>query len=449
MRRVGLGLGADRLTASSPAARELWTRPLEPWSGGVWDDLGDALSELRSTLGLKRGLVSVALLPPLVEVKRLELPPLRRHELERVLARDATRYFLRADRRMVVGTSLLPRDRAARPRVIGAAADAMLVEQVYRQTERVGWTVAKIVPAYAAWARRVAHAAGGARGGGWVVVAGETSVDLLDIAAGNVTSIRRLPPLDEGADAVAAVAAAIRDLRGSGGRPVVALGAGEMPDRLLAVLEAEGISTSAAPELPCAADPHAVAAAFAPHAAGPELIPDAVARGHRHRVRVIARALLAASVVLLAAAAGLEWVGLQRELVRVSQRRHEIRARVAEAMATRTAASELGELVSALDAAEQGFHHWPTTLGHVAATLPRDAHLLGFHADADSLRVEGLADRAAGVMEALQRTPVISSLRADAPIRQETRDSGTPVEHFLLSARLAPPGAPTSSRPGQ
>ena len=70
--------------------------------------------------------------------------------------------------------------------------------------------------------------------------------------------------------------------------------------------------------------------------------------------------------------------------------------------------------------------------------LPEDAHLTAFRGQADSLWLEGIADRAAGVFEAMQSAPDVLGVRAQAPIRRELRDGEVPIERFTLAARLAP-----------
>ena len=55
---------------------------------------------------------------------------------------------------------------------------------------------------------------------------------------------------------------------------------------------------------------------------------------------------------------------------------------------------------------------------------------------ADSLLLEGIADRAVGVFEAMQAAPDVLGVRAQAPIRRELRDGDQPIERFSLAARL-------------
>ena len=93
--------------------------------------------------------------------------------------------------------------------------------------------------------------------------------------------------------------------------------------------------------------------------------------------------------------------------------------------------------LTALAAAETGASRWSGIIAEVAEHLPSDAHLIGMRGTGDSLLLEGVAARAAGVFESLQLAPGVAGVRAAAPIRQEGQDSGAAVERFSLGARLA------------
>src|SRR5204863_74448 len=86
-------------------------------------DLPRAFGELKTTTALSRASVTVALVPPLVELRRLSLPRLRDEERRRVLTRDAARYFVGAQEPQVIGTEVLP---AAGAPVLAAAASLVL-----------------------------------------------------------------------------------------------------------------------------------------------------------------------------------------------------------------------------------------------------------------------------------------------------------------------------------
>lgn len=442
--RIGLALGVDRLTVvrvdgKAAGPLEVRVRPLAPATDGRWPDLGEALLELKAELGEKPAVVSIALLPPLVELKRLDLPPLGRDELERVLARDAGRYFLDASGKKIIATVRLPATGGTKRETLAAAADACLVEQVNREIEGLGWKVRQVTPAHCAWAALSAQASSARHGKGYVAVFGPTGVDLVHVVGRIVLGIRRLPALGSASEIAAQVASLVRASPGEVEQPLVLLlRDAEMRAGVLEALQSHGVLTLPAGRHPLLdSEPDAAAAAFA-HAATLSLVPEPVAREQRRRARVLTRSALAASAVFLVAAAGLERVGLQRELDQVVTRRAELKGRVAETMTVRTAVEDLSGRLRALEVAERSSRSWSSMLGTVATALPKDAHLVGWHAGADSLRVEGRAVRATGVFESLQQAPGIGGVRAEAPIQQEVQDSGPPIERFLLGARLQP-----------
>ena len=80
-----------------------------------------------------------------------------------------------------------------------------------------------------------------------------------------------------------------------------------------------------------------------------------------------------------------------------------------------------------------------TRAHHTGVNAWTDAYLAAFRGRGDSVGLEGVAQRAAGVFTALQRAPRVAGVRADAPIRQEAspRPGAPPVERFTVTARLA------------
>lgn len=163
--RIGVSIGATRL--------HVWTRgraggrdsvqvfDLEPYRHGDadWPSLREAFAALAVSCGGRTGVVDVALEPPLVHVRRLMLPRLRRRELTAVLRRDAPRFFLGpAGARIVAGgyVSVSGADGRAGRRVspapvMAAAASATLVAAVRAAALESGWHVSTVAPAHASW----------------------------------------------------------------------------------------------------------------------------------------------------------------------------------------------------------------------------------------------------------------------------------------------------------
>ena len=186
MKAIGIALGADRLVAALPGGRRLETSEV--------GDLSRALVDLKQTAHLARASVSVALLPPLVELRRVALPPLRANERRRVLARDVARYFIGVREPQVVGSEAL----------LAAAAPARLIADVEAAVAAVGWTLAAIVPAHVAWAASVRD--------GRVAAPLAHATEVLRVERGRIVERGRLRPGEVDPQAVAidpyAVAAA-------------------------------------------------------------------------------------------------------------------------------------------------------------------------------------------------------------------------------------------------
>ena len=168
MKTIGIALGPDRLVAVLPDGRHHETADVS--------DLGRAILELKEQAGLAQARASVALLPPLVDVRRVSLPPrLRDAERRRVLARDAARYFLGARGPQVLATG----------GNLAAAAPAALVEALEAAVAAAGWTLGVVVPAHVAWAA-------GTASDGWVIAPLPDATELLRGEGGRLVERRRL-----------------------------------------------------------------------------------------------------------------------------------------------------------------------------------------------------------------------------------------------------------------
>ncbi len=412
--RVGVSVGVGRVTAAlstgsgADRGEPSWVHALEspPGTPGWGDELTHALAVMCSAMSAPRCGLHVVLLPPLVEVKRVELPRMRDGELRRVLARDAERYFLHAREPQVVGIQRIGRSRRSPAPVLATAAAASVVERVFEAAGRNGCTVLSLTPAHFAWA--LARGTRGKRTSGseLVEVWSENGAEVLVLERGHLTLVRRLRQVEPTASP-----AELLDHVGTVHRVI---------------------------------EPEAVAARLAARADGPEMLPE---REYRRREAASARRvgrLLGCAAACLLLAAGVELWGRQRALEALVARRAALQSSVERVMTVREALGGLERRVAALDAAESRGSRWSTVLATVAERLPDDAHLFELRGAGDSLALAGQGGRAAAVFEALQQGDGVIGVRATAPIRQEARDSGPPVERFTLAARLGaggPPGA--------
>jgi len=396
---VGIALAPDRIATVS------WSRPLAPRVPGAaeWDDLRLALVELKEKLGLRRPRAFVALLPPLAQARVVELPRLGASEYARVLSRDAARYFVTGRVPQVAAGEPLE-SRGSPVRVLAATAPRDLSDAVVSALEASGWRVESIVPAEAAWLAAAGAGAGrGRRDRVGIVVAAGDAIEVLHVEAGRLASLRRLPVSACSADDVTA---ALTDL-------------GVTVQRL--------------------SDPTTSAAVGAWDAIGPQLLPERSLVERRYRAIRLAVRRSAVALALLVAAAGLDWWGARRELAAVAARRAGIGAEVAAALARQDTLDDLLALHAGLERADREAIRWSEVLADFSDYLPRDAYLAAFRGRGDSVGLEGVAQRAAGVFTALQRAPRVAGVRADAPIRQEAspRPGAPPVERFTVTARLA------------
>jgi hypothetical protein len=482
--RVGIAISSDRIcgrvvgcSAPGPAGGSLWSRPLAPPPdpGTSWPDLDAALVDLRETLGGRSGTATIALLPPLAQARRIDLPRLRDHELRRVLARDARRYFVGAGEPQIVGALASPepgrrtgwgRGQALGPvPVLGAAAPERLVEMIMAAGAAAGWRIDAIVPACAAWAAAPRELWPGLqRGGGRLVVIGQSSTDVLAVSRGRVLSIRRVPL---GAHDTAQLAAALTELLVAGPPPpegsartdgpaptnvpvagaVAVAVAGEAAARVPVAdaLRVAGLSVLGNPPAPGAASACALAAAFAHRARGPDLVPERVHVRRRRTAARLATALAVAAALLLAAAGGLHLWGLQRELDAVMDRRAAIGGAVSDVLEIRGLLGDVARRLGALDDAATGALPWSAVIADLAEHLPRDAYITALRVHADTLLVEGVAGNAARAFAGLRGSGWIRDVAADGPIRRVLRDDLPAEERFSLRARAAAKALPATA----
>lgn len=380
---LGVALAPDRLTVVVGAeARE---RTLLAWDGGpTWPDLAATLRELAGEADGRA--LAVALLPPLVQARMIELPRLPAAARSAVLQRDVLKHFPVGHSEFIVDGA--PTGGAGSPEaLLAAAAPEPLLVALFAAAAEAGLEIATVVPAEAAWFRLVPQ-----EGDGAVVIATEAGEETLVVQEGRLLAIRRRP------------------LELTGG---IRLGEGQA----------------------------AVAAREVSNVIGPLLLPVAEWERRARQERSIRRRgwLGVAAAFLLAAT--FELIGLRRDLALLRARRAEIRPQVQTLLVTREAAQDIETRLQVLDSLDATRPRWVAAFGRIATGLPRQAYLTGLRGTPDSLVLEGVAPEASLVFEALRSTPGVVSVRAEAPYRQETRDDGRAIEHFAFGTRWAPGSA--------
>src|SRR5690242_7976171 len=87
---TGVAISATELCAADIRLRgssdRVWRAPLDPppSEGAGWPSLVSALAGLANALGITSGTLAVSLMPPLAEVRQIDLPPLRDDDLQRL-----------------------------------------------------------------------------------------------------------------------------------------------------------------------------------------------------------------------------------------------------------------------------------------------------------------------------------------------------------------------------
>ncbi len=168
----GIALGPDQLVAVLPGGRRLETADTA--------DLRQAFTDLHKTAGLPRARVHVALLPPLVDLRRVRLPPMRSEDRCRVLERDASRYFVGVREPQVVAIDA----------ALAGCAPVRLVEEIEAAVAGVGWELGIVAPAHVAWALSLPD------GRHAIPPSGRTVAEWIAVARRRITDRGRLRPSD-------------------------------------------------------------------------------------------------------------------------------------------------------------------------------------------------------------------------------------------------------------
>lgn len=442
--QTGVAISATELCAVDirlrGAADRAWRATLEPApsDGASWPSLASALADLARTLGVVDGTLAVSLMPPLAEVRRVELPPVRDDELQRLLSRNASRYFVGARTPQTVGALRVGRRvRGAPTPVIAAAAPVRLVSMIRAAAAQAGWAVDSIAPAESAWAAAtLALWPTFVRQTAFGVVTHEERTDLLQLENGRLVGVRRFR-------AGAADAAMIVDTIAPGARVGVA-GTDTERRALTTALAGLGLNVSSpSGEWMLAAERgDLLAAHFAGSSAGPVLRAEDSIQVERARVRKATLATLGAAAALLVLAALVELWGVHRQLRLVQEERARIRPALSSTLIGRTTVDATYRRLAVLSGVERSMPHWSDVITTLTDAIPDDAHLTAIRAREDSLVIDGLAVHAARVFDGLEVIPDLFDVKAAAPVRRELQEDGTALDHFTIAARVKTSVAP-------
>jgi hypothetical protein len=391
---IGLAVSASRVLAS----RLEGERPGGPIHEASWDataiDRSATLTAILRQLRAKHDelrTLHVALMPPLAEIRLVDLPPLEAEELRSVVAGDMARLLPVTAGRHAVHVAALPDRATPSARRLISVADTALVDDLLEAASTAGLRVASLGAASLAWER--AARAQGARSGRWLTATHGGREDALRLGGSGIDGLRR---------------------RSSGHRDAL-----ENPLRLAdddagAMLMAARFA--AAPDAQC-------------------LWPESTYAERSRRAWRRTRMLAVAALLFALASGTIEWRSLRRSNERVAAARSSIAPAVTHAIARRDSLAALDGVLSQVRTFETGAPRWLSLLADLERALPDDATLLSLRAGGDTLTLTGTAERAAPVLEALTGAAGFRDVRADAPIRQEVEDGEVVAEHFTVSLR--------------
>jgi Tfp pilus assembly protein PilN len=449
--RTGVALSLTELVAADVRlpGGAAWRVPLDPpeSNGGGWPSLSRALRELADKLGALDGQIVVALMPPLTEVRRLDLPPLKREQVLQLLARNANRYFVGAREAQVVGTSIPKRtSRTGSVPVLGAAASARQGKAIAAAARDSGWTLDGIVPAEVGWSAAASTIwPSFAKGVSHVLVHHDDRTDLLRMEQGALAGVRRFRA---GSLDAQLIADALSESRANGTAPRVGtLGSLSPQQDLIRVLPRESaiVNTPGNEWTTSTADPMVAAATFVRADDPLTLLTEDVAEVRARTGRRLTMMLFAATVLLLVAAALVELWGVKRELAAVQAERARIRPQLQSTLSGRSSFEASNKKLSSLFEAQREAPYLSGVIAEVTDALPAGAYLMSFRARRDTLILEGLAKSSGEAFSALEAIPGLANVKSVGSVQRQLQDDGTALEHFTVQARMLLPLPPSSS----
>ena len=437
---IGIALGVETAVAvfqgpgGGPRARA--SGDFRPRPGRDPDaDLLTAFQELKvaleaggsgSTDGAK---VHLTLLPPLADTRLLSFPPMHKEEIQTVLTRDASRYFLGANQETVVGIHLQSRrgngpgaEGELTAPVLASAASLGLLEGVQSALAEVGWRSGSFSSAEGVWLSSVQDFEGAPAEALVTLVGGSAHIWRLEGGAPRKT--RQLPASDPNQ---------IAETLGIGPGRVVLLSPDEDRDRLREALIRGGWDVLPAPK--GGNDPHEAAASRA-GPGGIQLVPPTLVHEKKKRRRKDALLFLLGAVVLLVGSAGAQLWGANRELRVLQERRASIRQEVTPLLLARDSLMALGARVEALRELERSAPVWTRSLVELTAALPGDIYLTSFFASGDTLELEAAGTGAGEAIQLLRNSGLFQDLRLQGVVEREMEGGETVLERFRLRGLL-------------
>jgi hypothetical protein len=142
---------------------------------------------------------------------------------------------------------------------------------------------------------------------------------------------------------------------------------------------------------------------------------------------------------MFVAAALIQLWGVHHQLALVRAERERLRPQLSSTLVGRTTVDATYRHLAALAAAERSAPRWSSVIAALSESVPEEAHLTAIRARNDSVIVDGLAQHAARVFDALEKTHGLIDVKAASPVRRELQDGGNTLDHFVIGARVTKP----------
>jgi Tfp pilus assembly protein PilN len=132
---------------------------------------------------------------------------------------------------------------------------------------------------------------------------------------------------------------------------------------------------------------------------------------------------------------------VRRQLRMVLAERARLRPELNTTLLGRTTVDAAYAQLATLDTIDRTAPRWSATIATLSQTIPDEAHLAAIRTRGDSLIIDGLADHAARVFDALSKTRGLADVKSAASVRRAAEEGGGAKEHFTIAARVEQPAA--------
>lgn len=410
-----------------------WRMPLEAPAADQpsWISLATALRSLATLTREAKGHLAVALMPSIAEVRRVEVPPLSDDEVEAVLSRNASRYFIGAQGAQLVG--VVARNKSDTAGAVAGAAPAWIIRLITAAARDAGWTLELIAPAEAAWTAAIPKAWPAASAGNTQLLVHQGDLThALSVSNGTLDNLRKFRSAVADAAVFLESASTTSRLLAAGEPNVRKAWNSALGARALTV----SLPTNASTDI--ASDAALLAAAYIVDVRTLLFRTEEMRIADRKRRNRVAYSLFAAAAVLLLAAAGLQMVDVNRELASVQGQRAALTPQLATTLLGRASVETVSGQLAMLASTERESPQWSAIIADITRNLPDEAYLTAFRGWSDSVRFDGLAERASIVYPALADAKSFSGIKSAAAVRLEPQVDGSTLEKFTLVGKLKP-----------